>query len=278
MQKLLSPTTLQHFNLQQSPFFNEIKAPTDIYLNESAYYALAVMRDVARNKGFLAVIAESGAGKSVLKKQLMHDLKDDGDVIIIEIKSIDKSKVKPSDICEAIIRDISNESPKQSLEAKEDQVERLLKVATKGKQRHVMIIEEAHDLAVSVVRYLNRLGGVEDGTPKIMGVILIGQMHLQTKLNDILVYLENIFFVTDASLQLEDLTHHISDYLKHKFSRCGGNYTNIMSIGCVEAIKNRLGKKQLISPLTINNLVSSAMNLACELGEQRVTAEIIKEC
>jgi len=279
---MLSQASLKHFKLFRNPFINDIRDAKDVYLNDNTHYALASMRDAARNQGILAVVADSGAGKSVLRKQLIEDLKHDGDVSIIEPKIIDKTKATATGLCDAIIADISDEAPKRAQEAKARQVERLLKTASQGNQRHVMIIEEAHDLTVPVLKYLKRFWELEDGFSKLLGIILIGQTELGIKLNEGKFYSLREFIRRCAVIELEDLTHGVEPYLTHKFARCGGDAAKIMDSDCFDAIKERLTRKQnqhsMLYPQIINNLVSRAMNLACELGEARVTAEIIKEC
>lgn len=279
---MLSQASLKHFKLFRNPFINDIREAKDVYLNENTHYALASMRDAARNQGILAVVADSGAGKSVLRKQLIEDLKHDGDVSIIEPKIFDKTRVTASGLCDAIIADISDEAPKRAQEAKARQVERLLKTASQGNQRHVMIIEEAHDLTVPVLKYLKRFWELEDGFSKLLGIVLVGQTELGIKLNEGKYYSLREFIRRCAVIELEDLTHSVEGYLKHKFVRCGGDISKIMDADCLEAIKERLTRKQnqhsRLYPQIINNLVSRAMNLACDLGEPRVTAEIVKEC
>lgn len=84
---MLTQEAMKHFKLFRNPFINDIRAVRDIYMNEDSRYVLAAMKDVARNQGILAVVGDSGAGKSVLRRLLLDELHNDGDISVINPKS-----------------------------------------------------------------------------------------------------------------------------------------------------------------------------------------------
>lgn len=279
---MLTHASLKHFKLFKNPFLNDIREAKDVFLSEDSRYLLAAMRDAARHQGILALIGDSGAGKSVLRKQLLEDLAQDGDVSVIQPRIIDKTVATAAMLCDAIIEDISEEKPRRSMEAKARQVENLLRVASKGGQRHVLIIEEAHDLSIPVLKYLKRFWELEDGFSKLLGIVLIGQTELAIKLNERKNYQLREFIRRCMVEHVPNLDCDIGAYITHKFERAGGQIAKIMTEDCYAAIKERLTTKEtgfsMVYPQIVNNLVSRAMNLAQELGEPVVTAELIKEC
>lgn len=279
---MLTHASLKHFKLFKNPFINDIRDAKDVFLSEDSRYLLAAMRDAARHQGILALVGESGAGKSVLRRQLFQDLQHDGDVDIIQAKIIDKTAVSAAGLCDAIIGDISEEKPKRSLEDKARQVESLLRSGAKGGQRYVLIIEEAHDLSIPVLKYLKRFWELEDGFSKLLGIVLIGQTELAIKLNERKNYQLREFIRRCMVEHVPNLDGDIGAYITHKFERAGGQISKIMTEDCFAAIKSRLTTKEtgfsMVYPQIVNNLVSRAMNLAQELGEPLVTAELIKEC
>ncbi len=71
--------------------------------------------------------------------------------------------------------------------------------------------------------------------------------------------------------EITDLGTETGAYLKHKFDRvASGRFDEIFDTDCVAAI---LPNKAY--PLSVNNLVARAMNAAAEMGEQKVTAEVV---
>ncbi|SHO55014.1 ExeA family protein [Vibrio quintilis] len=279
---MLTQEAIRHFKLFRNPFINDIRSIRDIYLNEDCRYVLAAMKDVSRNQGILAVVGDSGAGKSVLRRLLLDELHNDGDISVIQPKIIDKTRATAAGICDAIISDISSETPKRSMEAKARQVERLLMTAFKGGQRHVLIIEEAHDLTIPVMKYLKRFWELEDGFSKLLGILLIGQTELFHRLDERRHYELREFIRRCMVIEVPPLDHDIEAYLKHKFECAGCEYSRIMDNDGAPALRERLQTRRnqsgsLVYPQVINNLITRAMNLCASLGEDKVNKDIIKE-
>jgi len=83
--------------------------------------------------------------------------------------------------------------------------------------------------------------------------------------------------------EIRGLNGHLKDYLSVKFKRVGKNPEEIFSDEAYEALSKRLtslsrdgkGKISHAYPLTVNNHVARALNLAHEMGEAKVTAEVV---
>jgi type II secretory pathway predicted ATPase ExeA len=281
---MLSQNAMKHFNLFRNPFWDDVKETKDVFLTPSNRYVLAAMRDAARHQGLLAVVGDSGAGKSILRKVLIEELNRDGDTSIIFPRGFDKSRISTSNLCEAIIDDISSERPKQSVEHKARQVEKLLKMASKGGQRHVLIIEEAHDLTIPTLKYLKRFWEQEDGFSRLLGIVLIGQNELKDKLDERRHYEMRELIRRCMVVELAPLGEDLDSYLNHKFKRVGVDSKTILAPGASEVLLNRLtrqirgGKTESNAhPLAIHNLLIRGMNIAAELGESHITPEILRE-
>ena len=166
---MLTHQTIKHFKLFRNPFMDDVRSVEDVFMSPDIRYVLASILDSAKHQGFSAVIADSGAGKSIIRRLAMEELKKDGNITVIMPRIFDKTRVTAAGLCEAIIADISSENPKRSMEAKARQVERLLRQASQSGQRHVMILEEAHDLTIPVLKYLKRFWEMEDGFSRPSG-------------------------------------------------------------------------------------------------------------
>nr|WP_274603184.1 AAA family ATPase [Desulfuromonas acetoxidans] len=241
------------------------------------------MLDAARHGGFLAVIGEVGSGKSVMRRKVIEQLKRDGDVLVIYPQVIDKERVTAGSICDAIIYDISNEKPKQRLEAKSRQVQRLLLDRSRNGFRHVIILEESHDLSVPVLKYLKRFHELEDGYKKMLGIILVAQTELKSRFTESqnIDMREVIQRVQIA--EIHGLNGSLKGYLKVKFERLGVKLDSIFTDDAFDMISSRLTtqddsrrKVSLAHPLRVNSLVIDAINLAHEMGEERVTGDVIQ--
>lgn len=281
--EMISQEALRHFKVFRNPFIDDITKDSDIYMSDEHRYIEAAMLDSARHSGFLAVIGEVGSGKSVMRRKVIEQLKRDGNTLVIYPQMIDKTRLSAASICDAIILDISSERPRIKLEAKTRQVQRLLMDRAKGGYRHVLIIEEAHDLSTQTLKYLKRFYELEDGYSKLMGIIIIGQSELKHRFDEGQnVDMREVIRRVQVA-EIRGLNGNLKEYLTVKFKRVGKAIGDVFAEDAFAALGQRLtstmrdGKTKISHayPLMVNNYTARAMNLACELSEPLISADVI---
>lgn len=284
--EMLSHKAKRQFKLFRDPFLDDVQGPEDVYLSDSARMVREGMFFAAKHGGFVAVVGESGAGKSVLRRDLIERIRRDGEPIsCIMPRILDKTRLTAGAICEAIIGDMSSEPAKRSLEAKGRQVEYLLTGSSRAGNRHVLLIEEAHDLAIPTLKYLKRFWELEDGFQRLLSIVLIGQPELKDKLNERLHWEAREVIRRVEVMELEPLNGNLEEYLAQKFKRLGKALEDVFDSSAFDAIRERLTQRSrngsealsMLYPLVVNNLVVRCMNLTAEIGEDRINADVIKE-
>lgn len=285
--EMLTKQAKDQFKLFRDPFTDDVQGPEDVFLSADQRYIREVLFATARHGGFVAVAGESGSGKTTLRRDMLDRIQREGlPVVAIQPRSIDKAVLTASAICHAIIDDL-NPGAKfpRSLEAQARLVERVLTESSRAGNSHVLIIEEAHDLNISTLKYLKRFWELEDGFKKLLAIILVGQPELKDKLNEQRNYAAREVIRRCEIAELMPLDNVLEDYMRLKFKRVGADYSAIFAPDAADGIRARLtrpGKTQrdtisMVYPLTVNRLVVRALNYAAEIGEPRVTAEIVKE-
>lgn len=278
----LTQAAKQTFKLHKSPFIDDVQSRDDVYLSAEQRYIRQTMTSAAKHGGFIAIVGESGAGKTTLKRDLIEGVKQDQDnVIIIQPQAIDKTRLNVIHLCDAIIDDVSqgNENPKRSMEAKARQIKRLLTDSSRAGNKHCLVIDEAHDLTVPVLKYLKRFWELEDGMRRLLAIVLIGQPELKIKLNERNADVREVARRCEQ-VELQPLNAYVGDYLKHKLSRAGLDYNKIFAEDAMSGLTERLTQtngKQTISllyPLIVNNAVISAMNFCASIGQDKITADV----
>lgn len=280
--EMISQEAMKHFKIFRNPFIDDIQKDSDIYMSEEHRYIEAAMMDAAKHGGFLAVIGEVGSGKSVMRRKVVEQLKKDGDVIVIFPQMIDKTRVNAASICDAIIMDLSEARPSMKLEAKTRQVHKLLLERAKQGFRAVLMIEEAHDLHTNTLKYLKRFYELEDGYRKLLGIILIGQTELKNLFNEQAHIEMREVIRRIQTAEIKGLNGNTRDYLSMKFKRLNVKVEDIFDDGAFVALSRRLTTKDRQNknishayPLMVNNYAARAMNLAYEMGEKKVTEEVV---
>ena len=287
--QMLSPLAKRHFKLFRDPFLDDINSPDDVFMSESQHYVVEAMIQTALVGGITAAIGESGSGKSTLRKLLQHRItRDRQNIRLIFPQTFDKTKLNTSAIGTAIINDIEPDATiKQKNEAIARQVQQVLLRSARAGFKHVLMIEEAHDLSITTLKYLKRFNEIEaeGGFGKVLSIVLIAQPEMRIKL-DAHRYPEAREFINRCEVAtLEALHKNVGAYLKHKFARAGITIENVLADDTFDAIHARWTKvdpatrqvKTELYPLTVNNTVTRAMNRAAELGLPLVTGDLVKE-
>lgn len=281
--EMIREETKRHFKLFKNPFLNDVLNDNDIFMTDEHRYIEASMMDAAKHAGFIAVIGEVQSGKSIMRRKVVLQLQREDNIRVIFPAIIDKTRVSATSLGEAIINDISSEKAKVKLEQQARQVQRLLLSRHKQGQRHVLIIEEAHDLTLPVLKLLKRFYEMEDGYEKLLGIILIGQPELSDKLDegknpDMREVIRRV-----QKTEIKGMNGSMKEYLTFKFKRIQADVTKIFTDGAIEALGRRMmlkdqGTGKSIStayPGLVNNYAAKAMNLAFEMGERMVTEQVV---
>jgi type II secretory pathway predicted ATPase ExeA len=284
---MLTAAARKQFALFRDPFIDDVQSADDIFLADSQRHVRESMFSAARCGGFLAVIGESGSGKTTLRRDLLDRIRRESQPIVaIQPRILDKGRLTAGLICEAIVRDLTQQNPRTSLEGKARQVEEVLIGSCRAGNSHVLLIEEAQDLPVATLKYLKRFWELEDGFRKLLAIILIGQPELKNKLDERQNYAAREVIRRCEIVEITPLDAKLEDYLALKFKRIGKSASDIFEADAFDAIRARLtlrssrgseGRVSQLYPLVVNNLVVKAINMAAEIGARKIGAEIIKE-
>lgn len=286
--EMLSPAAKRHFKIFRDPFQDDVNSPEDVYLSEDQRYVLEAMLQTAKAGGITAVVGESGSGKTTLRKLLQHRVAREGQSIrLIFPHTLDKTKLSTGSICTAIVKDIEPDATvRSSLEAQARQVKEVLLRSARAGFKHLLMIEEAHDLSIQTLKYLKRFHEIEsdDGFGRVLSIVLVAQPEMRVKL-DVSRYPEAREFINRCEVAtLAPLYDNLKHYLTHKLERVGIKVDTVFADDALSAIRERWTRidpgtravSNNLYPLIVNNTVTRAMNRAAELGMPLITGDLIK--
>ena len=291
----LTQAARQAFGLARDPFNDEIHSADDVFATPDIRYVREAMYQTAAHGGFVAVVGESGAGKSTLREDLADRIQREGRPIMViepyvlamEDNDIKGKTLKAVHIAEAVLEAVApGESPKRSPEARFRQIHRALQESAKAGNKHVLVIEEAHGMPLPTLKHLKRFFELKQGFERLLGIVLIGQTELAQKLSENNPAVREVVQRCEV-VTLQPLTDgKLEGYLKHKFARAGADIAAVLDDSAIDAISERLNQRQrtqrgvvetsLLYPLAVNNLVSAAMNMAAELGFDKVDGDAVR--
>lgn len=280
------------FGVFANPWNGEVTTDDEMFLTPDMRYVREAMWHAARNAGLMAVIGESGAGKTTIKEALLDRIEREGRPIVaiqpsvlgLEDNDVKGKSMKSGSIADAIIWSIDPRAkPPGSMEAKSRLLQKLLEESAKAGFSHVLIIEEAHCLAMPTLKHLKRFHELKAGRKRLLGILLIGQPELRSKLSE--SNFEVREFVQRCEIAtLDPLDKHLPDYLAFRAKRVEREIAEFIDPPGIEALRGRLsigrpgdkGFRSLLYPLAVNNMMTAAMNQAADLGAPKINADIVR--
>ena len=273
----LSEAARKHFRLRADPW--EVRGPGDVWLGQRLRYGLEALTDAAETGGMLALVGESGSGKSTVRRLFLDRVRrEERPVRVVQPLAIDRSRLTAASICDAVVDDLApTERPRRTLEGKARQVLRLLTESSRAGYATALLIEEAHDLAVQTLKFCKRFWELEDGFSRLLSIVLIAQPEIAETLDSrswaVREVVRRIEVVDLGMLDEAEIQEFVA-------ARIGGD---ALADGAAAAIRDRLSRharrggarQSTATPLGVANLMTTALNLAAELGQPQVTAATI---
>ncbi len=293
----ITPQALKHYNLPRSPFVDDVQSRDDVYQSPAVRYARAALLDAASNHGFVALVGESGAGKTTLVEELEQRLIDEGkDIVVIkpyvlamEATDTKGKTLRSTHIAEAIAYALDPQLKiKSSPQTRFAQLHQLLRDSRRAGRRHLLVIEEAHCLPLATLKHLKRFLELKDGMQRVIGVALIAQPELRNVLHSQNPEVREVMQRCEV-IELPALDNDLEGYIAHKFARFDLAPADVFEPDAFNALRARLirvprgakggeGAVSTCYPLAVHNLVARAMNAAAAAGYPKVDAAVVTHC
>lgn len=165
------------YGLRERPF-NLTPDPKYLYLSEKHKEAFAhLLFGIKNRSGFVMVTGEIGTGKTTICRNLLNQLDPN-----TEVAFIFNPALNPVELLKKINTEFGISSAADNvLDLAEELNQYLLKATAAGKNC-VLVIDEAQNLAPSVLEQVRLLSNLETEKEKLLQIILIGQPELGEKL------------------------------------------------------------------------------------------------
>ena len=258
---------LDFYRLREQPF-GVSPDPKYLYFSPGHREALAsLFYGIETGRGFLALIAEPGMGKTSLLFQLLERLKGSVRSAFLFQTQCDSRELLRY-LLEALGID-SRENDFVQLHARLNQF--LLGEASAGR-RVVVFIDEAQNLTDAALETVRLLSNFEAADRKLFQIVLSGQPELARRLkNPRLAQLSQRIAVLTGLRRLP--TSETSSYIRHRLEIAGYDGPELFTPSALEFIAQR---SQGI-PRNINNICFNALSLGCALGCKKIGPEIVQE-
>jgi type II secretory pathway predicted ATPase ExeA len=257
---------LNFYNLTQQPF-GVTPNPRYLYLTPTHREAMAsIFYGVIENRGFTALIAPPGMGKTTLLFELLQRCSALRTVFLFQFQS------SPEGLMRSLLAELGIDGARDITEMQEELNQAILREASEGK-RLVVVVDEAQNFAEPVLEVLRMLSNFETSSEKLVHIILAGQLQLAEKLlAPSLAQLRQRISIVARLTPLDSAQTHA--YIDHRLRVAG--YTSrkpLFSEGASELIAHYAGG----IPRNINNLCFNALSMGCSLKRKTIDRELIHE-
>lgn len=287
----LSPQARRHFKLFTNPFDGEVLKDEQFFAGEDMRYVREAAWQCSQNSGFVAVVGESGAGKTTVQADLEARLQAEGRGVIVikpSVLGMEESNakgqmLKATDILHAIITTLQPEATvPQTLQARTVRAAKMLTASCEAGATHLLVIEEAHGLPDATLKHLKRLHELRIGRRSLLGILLLAQPELKVRLaNGLRTGTLREVAQRVEIVELLPLDSDLRAYLVCRAEAAGARLADLVDDTAVDQLRTRLTRKtsngavSMCYPLAVNNMLTRAMNAAAELGVPKVSRDVI---
>jgi type II secretory pathway predicted ATPase ExeA len=267
-QSASSPHTyLEFFGLREQPF-GVTPDPAYLYASRTHSEALdSLTSGIADNRGFFALIAEPGMGKTTLLYRLMEQLRDNSRTVLVF-----QTQCTSRELVEYILQDQGFDVQGMSMVAMHGKLNEILFEELLNGKRFVLVVDEAQNLDESVLETVRMLSNFETHNTKLLQIILAGQPQLADKLDQ--PRLAQLRQRVSVLARLEPFSlEETGNYIEHRLKVAGHHGPAIFDpLALMQISWQSLG-----IPRNINNLCYHSLQLAHAQGARTVSVEIVQQ-
>jgi general secretion pathway protein A len=258
---------LKLYGLREQPF-GVTPDPRFLYLSRAHREALASLYcGIDAGRGFLALIAKPGMGKTTLLFHLLEKFRSHARTAFLF-----QTQCSSREFMRFLLAELGCETYEQDFVRMHDEFNKLLLQEARAGKQFIIVIDEAQNLDWSVLETIRLLSDFETPRAKLLQIILVGQPELADKL---------------ASRKLSQLRQRISvlsglsplsveetrSYVDHRLRIAGYSGGPLFTPEAMQLIAQFTEG----IPRNINNLCFNALSLGCALGQKTIELSVVEE-
>jgi len=258
---------LKFYGLGQQPF-DVTPDPGYLYLSRVHREALlSISQGLENFRGFMALVAEPGLGKTTVLHKIMEEFRDSSRIVFLF-----QTQCTSSELLRYLLSEMGVEYAGTDVVSMHKKLNDVLFQEMLQGRRFVLIVDEAQNLDDSVLETIRLLSNFETTHSKLIQIILAGQPELlDTLVRPCLSQLrQRISILT----RLEPLgVSETAEYVQHRLRAARYRGPLMFTPEAMEAIAERSGGV----PRCINNICFNALMAGYELQKQVIDSEIVRK-
>jgi len=258
----------QHFRLNKLPFEN-VPDPQFFYnQGDHARIRQQISGSLESGRGLIVVTGPIGSGKTTLSQMIKADFPES-----IKLIWMAEPPANSNDLYLFLAQELElNPSSSEKTFVMRDIRNALLKTESEGK-KCLVIIDESHLMSDDVINGIRLLNNLEEGSKKLIQLLLLGQEELMEKINRPAMepFKQRIAALETLGKMNVDM---VGKYIDHRIKVAGGS-TDLISDTGWEALSIAFHAGG--THRTINSLCDRSFNIAYERNKSVVDAHDVYE-
>ena len=255
------------YKLREQPF-SDTPDPRYVYLSRTHREALAsLFYGIETGRGFLALIAEPGMGKTTLLFHLLEQLRSSARTIFLFQTQCDSRE-----LLRYLLADIEIDTQGKDLASLHERLKEAMIGDARVGRHFVVFIDEAQNLSDSALETVRLLSNFETPRSKLMQIVLAGQPQLADKLArpDLHQLCQRISILSRLSPLTREET---SLYIDHRLQTAGYEGGRLFT----PEARAMIATWSEGVPRKINNLCFNALTLGYALGRTQIDCPVVQE-
>ena len=258
----------QHFSLNLLPFEN---VPDPLFFYDHGDHARIrkqISGSLLSGRGLIVVTGPIGSGKTTLSQMIKSDFPEN-----IKLIWMAEPPASSADLYLFLAQELGVQpTSAEKTFVMRDIRNALLKINAEGK-KCLVIIDESHLMTEDVINGIRLLNNLEEGSTKLIQLLLLGQEELMEKINrpEMAPFKQRIAALETLGKMNVD---RVMNYITHRLQVAGGSPKLISDTGW-EALSIAFGSGG--TPRTINSLCDRSFNVAYERDKAIVDAKDVYE-
>jgi TonB family protein len=258
---------LNHFGLREDPFG---VTPDPRFLFKTRGHGEAItslVRGIETGRGFMALLAEPGMGKTSLLHMLLEHIGPSARTAFVFQTQCTARELFGYLLADFEVKDLSGDIVTMNWRLNE-----VLMSEARAGRRCVAIIDEAQNLDDDALEAVRLLSDFETSKSKLLQIVLAGQPGLSERLSS--TQQEQLRQRLSSISWLYPLTpEDVPRYIHHRLQVAGCRQAVVFTDQSMEAITEYSGGV----PRNINNICFNAMSLCCAEMQERVDLRMVEE-
>jgi type II secretory pathway predicted ATPase ExeA len=258
---------LEYFGLIEQPF-GVTPDPRFLHMGAKHREALAsLVYGTDTNRGFLALIAEPGMGKTSLLYQYLEGVRNKSRAVYIFQTDCDSE-----DFIRHILVDLSLDPAGKDLPTMHGMLNEVLLAEMRAGRRFILVIDEAQNLDERVLESVRLLSNFETPWMKLMQIVIAGQPQLAERLTR--PSMAQLRQRISSVIRIEPFTaEETGAYIDHRLWVAGYTGEPLFTVGARLLIAKHSGG----IPRNINTLCFNAMSVAYGISARQVDVKMVRE-